>query len=208
MLDYIRSVQARDPADPTVLEVIFAYNGVHALALHRVNHWIWTKLKLRALPRALANIGRILTGIEIHPGAAIGKNFFIDHGTGVVIGQTAVIGDDVQLYHGVTLGGKGGEEKGSKRHPTLEDGAIIGAGAQVLGDITIGKGAKVGSNAVVMKDVPAGCVAVGNPARLVECDKDDKGKAYGLPRNVSDPYVKAIEELAREIADLKKAAKK
>lgn len=206
MFDYIKSIQARDPAAPTLLEVILAYNGFHAVCLHRLNHFIWG-LGLKALARFLANLGRILTGIEIHPEAQIGKNLFIDHGAGVVIGQTAVIGDDVLIYHGVTLGGRGGEVSGAKRHPTLEDGAIVGAGAQVLGNITIGQGAKVGANAVVTKDLPAGCTAVGNPARLANCKESDAGKSYGLPREINDPRAAEIQQLIKDVEALKKACK-
>ena len=204
MFSLIKSIRARDPAQPTFFEVLLAYNGFHAVLLHRVSHWIWENTPLRALPRFLANISKIFTGIEIHPQAKIGKNLFIDHGTGVVIGQTAIIGDEVTIYHGVTLGGKGGDVAG-KRHPTLEDGVIIGSGAQVLGDITIGKGSRVGANAVVIHNVPDGCTAVGNPARLVNC-ADDKGRAYGMPRSLVDPVGDTITGLVRDVQRLKEKA--
>ena len=185
MFDLLRSIQKRDPAKPTFAEVLLGYNGYHAVCLYRVNHWVWG-LGLRALARFLSNITRILTGVEIHPQAQIGKNLFIDHGTGVVIGQTAIIGDNVTIYHGVTLGGVGREgQVGGKRHPTVEEGAIIGSGAQVLGDIIIGAGAKIGSNSVVTSDVPAGCTAVGVPARVIRCA--EMARAYGMP---------TVEELA------------
>ncbi len=201
----IESIQKRDPARPSFLEVMFAYNGFHAVCLHRVSQWIWD-LKLRALARFIANITRMLTGIEIHPQARIGERLFIDHGTGVVIGQTAMIGNDVTLYHGVTLGGKGEPDQTGKRHPTVLDGAVIGAGAQILGNITIGKDARVGANAVVTKPVPDGETAVGNPARLVRCNKEDIGRAYGLPREVNDPYAAAIKDLIRDVTALKEKA--
>lgn len=181
MMDLIRSIQARDAARPTVLEVMVAYNGFHALLFYKLSHTVW-KMGLRALARFISNIARMLTGVEIHPGATIGKRLFIDHGTGCVIGQTAVIGDDVTLYHGVTLGGvgRGGDGPDDKRHPTVCDGAMIGSGAQVLGNITIGKNAKIGSNSVVVKDIPDGCTAIGIPASVV-CKDDAKKRAYGMP---------------------------
>lgn len=202
MMSLIRTIQNKDPARPTFFEVLLAYNGFHAICLHRVTHTLW-KLRLKALSRMLANIGRILTGIEIHPQATIGHHVFIDHGTGVVIGQTAIIGDNVTLYHGVTLGGKGEPDVTGKRHPTIENGAIIGAGAQILGNITIAHNAKVGSNAVVTKSVCAKSTVVGNPAREITACTDTDGKAYGLPRKVQDPYAEKLEELRAEIALLK-----
>lgn len=203
MSDLIRSIRARDPAQPTFCEVIFAYNGFHAVALHRLNNAIW-KMGLRALARTIANIGRILTGIEIHPEAKIGARLFIDHGTGVVIGQTAVIGDDVTIFHGVTLGGVGRRgQEGTKRHPTVKSHAIIGAGAQLLGDITIGEHAKVGANSVVTADVPAHATALGIPARIV--GGDDVGRAYGLPsRAEMEDLMGNLDCLMDEMAKIKK----
>ena len=160
----ISSVFERDPAARTWWEVLTCYPGLHALFMHRVAHWFWTR-RLRWLGRFISHLARFFTGIEIHPGATIGRRFFIDHGMGVVIGETAVIGDGVTLYHGVTLGGTSWNK--GKRHPTLEDGVVVGAGAKVLGPITVGANAKVGSNAVVVKNVPAGTTAVGNPARVI-----------------------------------------
>ena len=148
--DYIRSIMDRDPAARSALEVLICYPGVHALGFYRVAHWLWG-LGLTTLGRLVSQLGRLLTGIEIHPGATIGRRLFIDHGMGVVIGETAVVGNDVTLYQGVTLGGTS-LNKG-KRHPTLEDGVIAGAGAQVLGPIRVGAGARVGANAVVVRDV-------------------------------------------------------
>lgn len=200
MLEQIRAIQARDPADPTFFEVFFAYNGFHAVVWHRVAHALWN-LKLRALARITSNIGRMVTGVEIHPGAAIGKRLFIDHGTGIVIGQTAIVGDDVMLYHDVTLGGVGGTPH-EKRHPTIDDGAMIGAGAQVLGNIVVGKGAKVGANSVVIKDVPPGATAIGIPARIIQCKGE--GRAYGLPdREELERLADQIDSLFTDVEEMK-----
>ncbi len=167
----ISIVFERDPAARSHLEVLTTYPGVHALIMHRFSHWLWG-IQLFWLGRVFSHIGRGLTGIEIHPGATIGRRVFIDHGMGVVIGETAIIGDDCTLYHGVTLGGTSWNK--GKRHPTLEAGVVIGAGAKVLGPITIGKNAKIGSNAVVVKDVPENATAVGIPARILEEEKANK----------------------------------
>lgn len=205
MCELIKSIRARDPAQPTFMEVVLGYNGFHAVLLHRFNQWVWN-MGAHALARGLANIARILTGIEIHPGAQIGRNLFIDHGTGVVIGQTSIIKDDVTIYHGVTLGGvqRRGSLPGAKRHPTIENGAMIGAGAQVLGDITVGEGAKVGANSVVTVDVPAHKTALGIPARIV--GGDEMERAYGLPsRDEMEALIVTIDMLAQEVAALKRA---
>ena len=179
MVSHIRFIQKRDPANPTFMEVVLGYNGFHALLFYKLARFL-RRYHFMALGRFISNLGRILTGIEIHPDATIGKNLFIDHGTGVVIGQTAIVGDNVTIYHGVTLGGVGREgEEGKKRHPTIEDGVIIGAGAQILGDITIGKNAKIGANSVVTINVPEGLTALGVPARII--GGDGKNRAYGLP---------------------------
>lgn len=178
MFDHVKEdiaiVFERDPAARTHWEILTTYPGVHALLMHRASHWLWQQ-RMYWLARFNSHIGRWLTGIEIHPGATIGRRVFIDHGMGVVIGETAVIGDDCTLYHGVTLGGTSWNK--GKRHPTLENGVVIGAGAKVLGPIVIGAGAKIGSNAVVVKDVPANATAVGIPARILEDEpvskKDD-----------------------------------
>ncbi len=164
----IQTVFARDPAARNTLEVLTTYPGIHALIMHRMAHELW-KNEYKGSARLLSSFSRFATGIEIHPGAKIGKRFFIDHGMGVVIGETAEIGDDVTLYHGVTLGGTTWNK--GKRHPTLEDGVVVGAGAKILGPFTVHKGAKVGSNAVVTKEVPEGVTAVGNPARYIFKDK-------------------------------------
>ena len=197
----IRSVFDRDPAARNSWEVLTCYPGVHARAMHRLAHWFWTRRFYR-LGRFISHVARGLTGIENHPGAVIGRRFFIDHGMGVVIGETAIIGDDVTLYHGVTLGGTSWNK--GRRHPTIEDGVVIGAGAKVLGPITIGARAKVGSNAVVVKNVPPGTTAVGNPARIIDSEQAQKREekagqmgfsAYALAGNQDDPLAKAIHGL-------------
>ncbi len=207
----------RDPAARSKVEALFAYPGIHALAFYRLAHWFWEK-GFHTLGRILSHLGRLFTGIEIHPGAKIGKGVFIDHGMGVVIGETAEVGDNVTLYQGVTLGGTS-LEKG-KRHPTLEEGVIVGAGAKVLGPITIGKGARVGSNAVVIKPVPESATVVGIPAKVVQPPRERKVEdfcAYGLPTDdIPDPIARSLdgifdmvcglrsrlEELEKEVADL------
>lgn len=203
MFELIKSIQNRDPAKPSLLEVFFAYNGYHAVTWHRMNNWLW-HMGLRTLARFFANFSRMLTGIEIHPEANIGQGFFIDHGTGVVIGQTAVIEDNVTIYHGVTLGGVGKQgEVDGKRHPTLKEGAIIGAGAQVLGDVTIGAHAKVGSNSVVTNDIPDGATAIGIPARVI--GGDDKARAYGMPSRAEMQDVTfTVDCIVREMGKIKR----
>src|SRR5450830_792746 len=165
LTDDIKSIIERDPAARNGFEVFTCYPGFQAIMMHRWAHACWNK-QLKWLGRFISYLARMITGIEIHPGAQIGHRVFIDHGFGVVIGETAVVGDDCTIYQGVTLGGTS-LSKGAKRHPTLERGVIIGAGAQVLGGFVVGEGAKIGSNAVVVKAVPAGATAVGNPARIV-----------------------------------------
>ena len=189
----IDSVFARDPAARSVFEVITCYPGLHARVVHRIAHWLW-HAKLKWLARFLSHLGRFLTGIEIHPGATIGRRFFIDHGMGVVIGETAEIGDDCTLYHGVTLGGTSWKE--GKRHPTLGNGVVVGAGAKILGPITIGDSAKIGSNAVVVKNVPMGATAAGIPARILdEATKRPGFNAYGISNDQNDPLAQAIHGL-------------
>jgi serine O-acetyltransferase len=192
----------RDPAARSRWEVLTCYPGLHALAWHRiVTHALWIA-RLRWLARWLAHWSRWFTGIEIHPGASIGRRVFIDHGMGVVIGETAIIGDDCTLYHGVTLGGTSWNK--GKRHPTLARGVVIGAGAKVLGPILIGAGAKIGSNAVVVRDVPPGATAVGIPARIVTADDQQRREvqatrmgfsAYAIAADMNDPMVQAIHQL-------------
>ena len=202
MRKYIASIFRRDPAAHSVVEILVAYPGVHAVAVHRLSHLLW-RMHLRLVARLISQLMRWITGIEIHPGAQIGKRFFIDHGMGVVIGETAEIGDDCTLYHGVTLGGTTWEKE--KRHPTLGDNVVVGAGAQVLGPITIGDGARIGSNSVVVKDVPAGATVVGIPGRVVVPRDDTKSKqrkkmaakigfdAYGQTADMPDPVANAVD---------------
>ncbi len=165
----IQAVFDRDPAARSALEVLLTYPGIHAVLLHRAAHQLWQH-KMKGTARGVSMLNRFLTGIEIHPAAKIGRRLFIDHGMGVVIGETAEIGNDVTLYHGVTLGGTTWQK--GKRHPTLEDGVVVGAGAKVLGPFTVGKNAKIGSNAVVTKAVPSEVTVVGNPARFIEKEMD------------------------------------
>jgi serine O-acetyltransferase len=200
------SVFGRDPAVRSRAEIFFCYPGFHALQFYHLGNWLW-RHRLRLLGRFVSHLGRIFTGVEIHPGASIGRRFFVDHGMGVVIGETAVIGDDVTLYHGVTLGGITWAP--GKRHPTLEDNVVVGAGAQVLGPITIGRGARVGANAVVLKDVPAGATMVGvaaRPAARTPKEMSEQGgfAAYGTPSpNVADPMSRSIEGLLDELGRLR-----
>jgi serine O-acetyltransferase len=200
----IATIRERDPAARSSWEVLTCYPGLHALVLHRFAHACWLA-KRRSLARFVSQAARFLTGIEIHPGATIGRRVFVDHGMGVVIGETAEVGDDCTIYQGVTLGGTS-LTRGAKRHPTLERGVIVGAGAKVLGSFTIGAEAKIGSNAVVVKPVPAGGTAVGNPARVV-MPADAKRVpehaafcAYGITPNADDPVSLAIHGLIDHVA--------
>ena len=181
MFETIRTIMKRDPAAPNVLQVLLAYAGFHALMMHRVSGLLW-RCGLRTLPSLLSYIARAVSGIEIHPAARVGRRVFIDHGMGVVIGETAEVGDDVTLYHGVTLGGRSprGSERGLKRHPTLGNGVMVGAGACLLGDIFIGEGAVIGANSVVTGDVEMGARVAGNPAYILRGRGKGKGnKAKG-----------------------------
>ena len=199
------SIRERDAAKPTALEVVLCYPGFHTMVLfYPLAHFLWRK-KFRVLGRFWSQIGRLVTGIEIHPGAVIGKNLFIDHGMGVVIGETAEIGDDCTIYHSVTLGGTG-NAKGGKRHPTIGNGVMIGSGAQVLGAIRIGDGARIGANSVVTKPVPEKVTVMGIPARMI-CKARDGFAAYGLPDAENDPMADVIDGLLRDVAALKTAAK-
>ena len=195
----ISVVFERDPAARSTWEVVTCYPGFHAMLVHRLSHRLWAS-ELKWLARFVSQIGRWLTGIEIHPGASIGRRFFIDHGMGVVIGETSEIGDDCTLYHGVTLGGTSWNK--GKRHPTLRNGVIVGAGAKILGPIEIGDGAKIGSNAVVVKAVPAGATAIGIPARIVEShETQGRFAAYAVARDANDPLAQALHELIAHTAD-------
>ncbi|CEP37615.1 MULTISPECIES: serine O-acetyltransferase [Halomonadaceae] len=207
----INSVFDRDPAARNFLEVLTNYPGLHALLLHRCGHWLWKK-NLKWLARTLSTFSRWLTGIEIHPGATIGRRFFIDHGMGVVIGETALVGDNVTLYQGVTLGGTSWSK--GKRHPTLGDGVIVGAGAKILGPFTVGAGAKIGSNAVVTKEVPPGSTVVGIPGKIVKRADPDVEEAldvdparreaicqkfgfdaYGVSQDMPDPVARSMQAM-------------
>lgn len=193
----INHILQRDPAARSRWEVLTCYPGLHAVVMHRFAHFFW-RHQFFWLGRFTSHIARIFTGIEIHPGATIGRRVFIDHGFGVVIGETAEIGDECTIYQGVTLGGTS-LSKGAKRHPTLERGVIVGAGAQVLGGFTVGAGAKIGSNSVVVKAVPAGATAVGNPAHVIVKNDDEptqtRFNAYGVSAQNDDPIYKALQQL-------------
>jgi serine O-acetyltransferase len=203
----VNCVFDRDPAARTHFEVITTYPGVHAIVFHRISHALWHK-KFKWLARVLSNIARWYTGIEIHPGATIGRRFFIDHGMGVVIGETAEIGDDCTLYHGVTLGGTSWNP--GKRHPTLMDDVVVGAGAKILGPITVSSGARIGSNAVVVKDVPEDITVVGVPGREVRRRTETEKKreevarklgfdAYGSTRDMPDPVSNVVNRMLDHI---------
>ena len=200
----VASVFERDPAARSTWEVLTCYPGLHAVWMHRIAHWFWTH-GLRWPGRLTSHLGRWLTGIEIHPGAVVGRRVFIDHGMGVVIGETAEVGDDCTIYQGVTLGGTS-LYRGTKRHPTLGKGVVVSAGAKVLGGFTVGDGAKVGSNAVVLKEVPAGATVVGVPGRIVEESAKEKGKvqfaAYGVVPGQEDPYLKTLQSLVDHAQEL------
>lgn len=204
----INCVFERDPAAQTVVEVITTYPGFHALMIHRLAHLCWVK-NFRLLGKFISHMSRWLTGIEIHPGAEIGRRFFIDHGMGVVIGETAIIGDDCTLYHGVTLGGTSWDK--GKRHPTLHNGVVVGAGAKVLGPIEIGEDARIGSNSVVVKAVPAGATVVGIPGHIIDRSKNQNSKereeiakkmgfnAYGATSDMPDPVAHTINHMLDHI---------
>lgn len=198
----IKSIIERDPAARNGWEVFTCYPGFQAIMMHRWAHACWTG-QLKWIGRFISYLARIVTGIEIHPGATIGRRVFIDHGFGVVIGETAMVGDDCTIYQGVTLGGTR-LTSGSKRHPTLERGVIVGAGAKVLGAFTVGEYAKIGSNAVVIKPVPPGATAVGNPAHIVKKELDERSaqlfSAYGVTPNGDDPLSKALHGLINHAA--------
>ncbi len=204
MREDIEVIFEQDPAARTYLEVILTYSGLHAIWFHRIAHALY-KRKLFFIARCISQLSRFLTGIEIHPGAVIGRRFFIDHGMGVVIGETCEIGDDVTIYQGVTLGGTG-KEKG-KRHPTIEDNVLIATGAKILGAITIGENSKVGGGSVVLKDVPPNCTVVGIPGRIVR--QDGKRVAEKLDHHkLPDPVTERFHQLQEEIEQLKLEVKK
>ncbi len=210
MKEDIQTIHDKDPAARNTIEVLVAYPGLWALWGHRISHWLW-KHQLKLIARWLSTVTRFLTGIEIHPGAKIGRRFFIDHGMGVVIGETTEIGDDCTLYHGVTLGGTSLNE--GKRHPTLGNNVIIGAGAKILGPIALGDNAKVGSNSVVTKAVPENSTAVGIPARVIKKDTitaeitNKLFTAYGVENDTPDPAATAINLLLDHIQSLDNSLK-
>jgi serine O-acetyltransferase len=204
----IAVVRERDPAARSEFEVLLCYPGVHALACHRAASHLWRK-RLTTLARFVSHVGRFFTGIEIHPGATLGRRVFIDHGMGVVIGETAEVGDDCTIYQGVTLGGTS-LHRGTKRHPTLEAGVVVGAGAKVLGGFTVGAGARIGSNSVVVKTVPPGATAVGIPARIISDDVDQRREAqanrmgfsaYAITQGADDPLSIALHQLIDHVAE-------
>ena len=199
MREDIAAVLDRDPAAKSGLEVVLLYSGLHALWGYRAHHWLWTR-GWRFLARALSQWARLITGIEIHPGAEIGHRFFVDHGMGVVIGETTIIGDDVTLYQGVTLGGTGKET--GKRHPTLRNNVVIGAGARVLGNITIGENCRVGAGSVVLRDVPDNSTIVGVPGHIVF--QHGKRVVITDPKQINDPLSEALAAVANEVKQLKK----
>lgn len=200
--EYADTVLRRDPAARSKIEVFLCYPGLHAILTYRLAHCLWER-NFRTTARVLSAFGRFLTGVDIHPAARIGKNLFIDHATGVVIGETAEIGDDVTLYHGVTLGGTSTSQ--GKRHPTLGDRVIVGAGAKLLGPIVIGDDARIGSNAVVLKDVPEAATAVGVPAQIVRCRNKKAEKCFeAYAAEKTDPMMKALEDLKAQVKALEK----
>ena len=198
----MRTVFAEDPAARNSLEVMFCYPGLHALWIHRVSHFFW-RHRLRLLGRFLSHCSRFWTGIEIHPGASIGRRFFIDHGMGVVIGETSDIGDDVLMYQGVVLGGTTHEKR--KRHPTIGSNVVIGAGATLLGAINVGTGARIGAGSVVVQDVPAGSTVVGVPGRVVTGERPAEALEHG---RLPDPVSEAIRNVLDDQDDLSERLKK
>ena len=200
----IKAVQERDPAARSALEVLLLYQGIHALIWHRFAHWFY-KHKMFFIARLISQIARFFTLIEIHPGATIGKGLFIDHGSGVIIGETAILGDNITLYQGVTLGGTGKEQ--GKRHPTLEDNVMVSAGAKVIGSFTIGKNSKIGAGSVVIEEVPPNCTVVGVPGRIVRMG-DQKVPSADLDQiHLPDPVLNDIRQLQTDNIRLKKELK-
>ena len=208
----LTNAREHDPAARSDAEIVLVYSGLHAIWAHRVAHRMWQRRPLKTPARALSQLTRGLTGIEIHPGATIGRRFFIDHGMGVVIGETAEVGDDVTLYHGVTLGGTSWNK--GKRHPTLENGVVVGAGAKVLGPVVVGEGARIGSNSVVTKPVPAGATVVGIPGRVInrrqdggEAEQQETARrmgfdAYGVTQDMPDPVARTLRALLDHVQAL------
>ena len=199
MREDVRSIRERDPAAKSIIEVLLCYSGLHAIWFHRINHWLWVH-DWRLLARWLSQVARLLTAIEIHPGAEVGRRVFIDHGMGVVIGETSIVGDDVTLYQGVTLGGTGKEQ--GKRHPTIGANAVIGAGARVLGNIRVGDNSRVGAGSVVLRDVPDNSTIVGVPGHIVL----RRGQRVVItdPKQIHDPLSAALTEIAAQVENLRK----
>jgi serine O-acetyltransferase len=194
----VAAVMEGDPAAKSRLEVFVCYSGLHAVWLYRVNHWLWNH-RLFLLGRFLSQVARFLTGIEIHPGAKIGRRLFIDHGLGVVIGETAIVGDDVTLYQGVTLGGTGKEH--GQRHPTIEDGVVVGGGAEILGNITVGKNSRIGAGSVVVRNVPENSTVVGVPGHIIF--REGKRVVITDPKQINDPLSEALASVMTEVSKLR-----
>src|SRR5579872_2348230 len=202
MLSLIRedvaNVMEHDPAAKSRLEVFLCYSGLHAVWSYRVNHWLWNH-RLCLLGRWLSQVARLLTGIEIHPGSKIGRRLFIDHGMGVVVGETAIVGDDVTLYQGVTLGGTGKEQ--GKRHPTIEDNVVVGGGAKILGNIVVGKNSRIGAGSVVLRSVPDNSTVVGVPGHIIF--REGKRVVITDPKQINDPLSEALAAVAAEVHKLR-----
>ncbi len=194
----VANVMESDPAAKSRVEIVLCYAGLHAVWFYRVNHWLWNH-GLGLAARWLSQVARFLTGIEIHPGAKIGRRLFIDHGMGVVIGETTTVGDDVTLYQGVTLGGTGKEH--GKRHPTIEDGVVVGGGAKILGNITIGKNCRIGAGSVVLRNVPDNSTVVGVPAHIIF--REGKRMVITDPKQINDPLSEALASVASEVHSLR-----
>jgi serine O-acetyltransferase len=199
MRDDVAWILQSDPAARSVLEVLLCYSGLHALWFYRANHWLWTR-RMRLLARWLSQAARLLTGIEIHPGAQIGKRLFIDHGMGVVVGETTIIGDEVTIYQGVTLGGTGKEQ--GKRHPTIGNGVVIGAGSRVLGNIEIGNNSRIGAGSVVLRSVPSDSTVVGVPGHIIF--HNGKRVVITDPKQITDPLSEALSVVATQVKELQK----
>src|SRR6201997_3147915 len=193
----VATVMERDPAAKSRLEIFLCYSGLHAVWFYRINHWFWTH-GLFLFGRFLSQIARFLTGIEIHPAATIGRRLFIDHGVGVVIGETAIVGNDITLYQGVTLGGTGKEQ--GKRHPTIEDNVVVGGGAKILGNITVGKNCRIGAGSVVLRSVPEDSTVVGVPGHIIL--RDGKRVVITDPKQINDPLSEALAAVATEVHKL------
>ena len=199
----VATVLERDPAAKSRLEVLLCYAGLHAVWFYRINHWLWNH-SFFLVARWLAHVARFFTGIEIHPGATIGRRLFIDHGLGVVIGETAIVGDDVTLYQGVTLGGTGKEH--GKRHPTIEDSVVIGGGAKVLGNITVGRNCRIGAGSVVLRNVPEDSTVVGVPGHIIF--REGKRVVITDPKQINDPLSEALAAVATEVNRLRERVQK